>query len=138
MKENFNLKKFEEKYGKVYGRNSKNARIYKHSGNWARKPLNFFSANAKRAVATALEIEANLCVWNEESSEWDVVLDIDWLYEEHDDEDAAELIKIGLDKIGLKRRDISSGKEYEWAYRGYEMEDIPKGAHYLANGIFFN
>ena len=22
--------------------------------------------------------------------------------------------------------------------RGYEMEDIPKGAHYLANGIFFN
>ena len=58
--------------------------------------------------------------------------------EAHADEDAAELVKDGLNKIGLKSANVSLRKVYEWAYRGYEMEDIPQGACYLANGIFFH
>ena len=136
MEKNFDLKKFEEKYGKVYGRNTKNARIYKHSGNWANKPLMFFAADPQKAVSTALNIDASLSVWNEKNAEWDEIFDIEWLYEA--DEDAKEIIEEGLERIGLTRKNLVLKGVYEFAYRGYEMEDIPEGAIHLANGIYFN
>ena len=129
MEKNFDLKKFEEKYGKVYGRNTKNARIYKHSGNWANKPLMFFAADPQKAVSTVLNIDASLSVWNE-------VFDIEWLYEA--DEDTEEFIEEGLEKIGLTRKNLVLKDVYKFAYRGYEIEDIPEGAIHLANGIYFN
>ena len=44
MKNTFDLEAFEREHGKVYGRDSEKARIYRHSGNWHYEPANFFAA----------------------------------------------------------------------------------------------
>lgn len=124
----------ETKYGKIMGRNTKNSKLFRHTGNWAYKPSMFFCTNIKDAVKTAMNIEASLYEYNESKGEWMEVFDIDYFCEY--DEYSKEIIDINLEVLGYKHSIFKGGNILRSAYVGWSREDIPDGAYELAPGLF--
>lgn len=131
--------------GPVYGCKRANSMIFKHSGNWAYRPSMFYSTSLANAMATADNIESDLFVWNQEKSEWMLVIDQESVWEignEFDEEGdlALQNLNRNLKEAGfeityeeLKKK---RGRIIESAYQGWQREDIPEGAYELVPGIF--